>query len=172
VISRVAVSAIAVLALALGVGLTGCSGAEENDTSPRSSSVQSSRLLNFTAKTIDGTDFAGSNLAGKKAVLWFWAPWCPTCQKEAPDLQKAATAHPDVTFVGVAAQDQVSAMRDFVTKYDLTFVQLADTDAKVWALYDVTHQPAFAFLGADGQAEVVKSPLSGTELDKKIAQLH
>jgi peroxiredoxin len=171
VISRVAVSAIAVLAL--GIGLTGCSGADKNDTSTAgSSSSQSSRLLNFSAKTIDGADFAGSSLTGKKAVLWFWAPWCPTCQKEAPDLQRAATAHPDVTFVGVAAQDQVSAMRDFVTKYGLTFVQLADTDAAVWALYDVTHQPAFAFLGSDGNAQVVKSPLSGPELDKRIGQLH
>lgn len=163
---------MAVLALALGVGLTGCSGAEKNETSSGSSQAQSSRLLNFNAKTIDGADFAGGSLTGKKAVLWFWAPWCPTCQKEAPDLQKAAIAHPDVTFVGVAAQDQVSAMRDFVTKYGLTFVQLADTDAKVWALYDVTHQPAFAFLGSEGSAEVIKSPLSGPELDKRIGQLH
>ncbi|SKH70855.1 Probable conserved lipoprotein DsbF [Mycobacteroides abscessus subsp. bolletii] len=157
------------LALALSVGLSGCSGTDEKG---EASSAPSSRLLNFTAQTIDGADFAGSGLAGKKAVLWFWAPWCPTCQKEAPDLQKAATAHPDVTFVGVAAQDQVPAMRDFVTKYGLTFIQLADTDAKVWALYDVTHQPAFAFLGSEGKAEVVKSPLSGPELDKKIGQLH
>ncbi|MGH3955661.1 MAG: redoxin domain-containing protein [Mycobacterium sp.] len=163
---------MAALALALGVGLTGCSGAEKNETSSGSSQAQSSRLLNFSAKTIDGADFAGGSLTGKKAVLWFWAPWCPTCQKEAPDLQKAAIAHPDVTFVGVAAQDQVSAMRDFVTKYGLTFVQLADTDAKVWALYDVTHQPAFAFLGSEGSAEVIKSPLSGPELDKRIGQLH
>ncbi|MFA4080963.1 redoxin domain-containing protein [Mycobacteroides salmoniphilum] len=162
---------MAVLALALGVGLAGCSGAEKNETSSDSSQAPSSRLLNFNAKTIDGADFAGGSLTGKKAVLWFWAPWCPTCQKEAPDLQKAAIAHPDVTFVGVAAQDQVSAMRDFVTKYGLTFVQLADTDAKVWALYDVTHQPAFAFLGSEGTAEVVKSPLSGPELDKRIGQL-
>ncbi|TDZ96291.1 redoxin domain-containing protein [Mycobacteroides salmoniphilum] len=163
---------MAVLALAIGVGLTGCSGAEKNETSSGSSQAQSSRLLSFNAKTIDGADFAGGSLTGKKAVLWFWAPWCPTCQKEAPDLQKAAIAHPDVTFVGVAAQDQVSAMRDFVTKYGLSFVQLADTDAKVWALYDVTHQPAFAFLGSEGSAEVIKSPLSGPELDKRIGQLH
>ncbi|MUM15447.1 redoxin domain-containing protein [Mycobacterium sp. CBMA271] len=146
----------------LTLALAGCSGADKNDTST---------LLNFTAKTIDGADFAGSSLAGKKAVLWFWAPWCPTCQKEAPDLQKAATAHPDVTFIGVAAQDQVPAMRGFVTKYGLTFTQLADTDAKVWALYDVTRQPAFAFLGSEGKAEVIKSPLSGPEIEKKIGQL-
>ncbi|CPY69701.1 Soluble secreted antigen MPT53 [Mycobacteroides abscessus] len=130
---------MAVLALTLSVGLSGCSGTEKGETS----SAPSSRLLNFTAQTIDGADFAGSSLAGKKAVLWFWAPWCPTCKKEAPDLQKATTAHPDVTFVGVAAQDQVPAMRDFVTKYGLTFIQLADTDAKVWALYDVlTSRPS------------------------------
>ncbi|MGH3726914.1 MAG: redoxin domain-containing protein [Mycobacterium sp.] len=156
----------------LALALSGCSGADKNDTPTGSSAAQSSRLLNFTAKTVDGADFAGNSLTGKKAVLWFWAPWCPTCQKEAPDVQKAAAAHPDIAFVGVAAQDQVSAMRDFVTKYRLTFTQLADTDAKVWALFDVTRQPAFAFLGADGKADVVKGPLSGSDLDNKVGQLH
>ncbi|MBB4855208.1 peroxiredoxin [Mycobacteroides chelonae] len=139
---------MAVSALTLGVGLAGCSGTENKETA----SARSSRLSNFTAKIIDGADFAGSSLASKKTVLWFWASWYPTCQKEALDLQKAATAHPEVTFVGVAAQDQVPAMRDFVSTYGLTFTQLADTDAKVWALYDVTHQPACTFLGSEGKA--------------------
>jgi thiol-disulfide isomerase/thioredoxin len=37
----------------------------------------SAQLLRFDAKTVDGKDFSGQSLAGKPAVLWFWAPWCP-----------------------------------------------------------------------------------------------
>lgn len=82
-----------------------------------------------------------------------------------------ASAGIDLTKDKMAMQ-RLREAGDFVTKYGLTFVQLADTDAAVWALYDVTHQPAFAFLGSDGNAQVVKSPLSGPELDKRIGQLH
>lgn len=29
--------------------------------------------LRFSAKTVDGADFSGESVAGKPAVLWFWA---------------------------------------------------------------------------------------------------
>jgi thiol-disulfide isomerase/thioredoxin len=73
--------------------------------------------LQFTATTIDGQQFSGESMLGKPAVLWFWAPWCPVCQSEAPMVGRIATANPGVTFVGVAALDQVPAMREFVDKY-------------------------------------------------------
>src|SRR3712207_5182699 len=46
--------------------------------------------LNFSAKTVDGQEFSGASLAGKPALLWFWAPWCPKCQAEAPTIAEAA----------------------------------------------------------------------------------
>ena len=47
-------------------------------------------LLRFNAKTVDGKDFSGASLAGKPALLWFWAPWCSNCQAEAPTMAEAA----------------------------------------------------------------------------------
>jgi hypothetical protein len=40
--------------------------------------------LNFTGTTLSGGTFNGSSLQGKPAVLWFWTPWCPFCNAEAP----------------------------------------------------------------------------------------
>src|ERR1700756_6000177 len=85
--------------------------------------------LQFTAKTVDGQDFSGHSLLGEPAVLWFWAPWCPVCQGEAPMVGRIAAAHPSVTFVGVAGLDQLPAMQQFVAKYPVSnFTHLADTD--------------------------------------------
>lgn len=171
--SQIVISVIAVAVLVLA----GCAGSRASLASGGApgtvseASVAVPRLLDFTAKTLDGSDFSGNSLVGKAAVLWFWAPWCPVCQKEAPELQDATNKHADVTFVGVASQGQVPAMRDFVTKQGLRFTQLADTDGKIWARYGITHQPAFAFFGPNGRAEVVKEPLSGTDLDNKITRL-
>jgi len=129
--------------------------------------------LKFTAKTLDGDRFDGTSLAGKPAVLWFWAPWCPICNREAPTIAQSAETHGDqVTFVGVAAQDELPAMQQFADKHQLdTFVHLNDERAAVWAKFDVTHQPAFAFISADGEVEVVKGTLSQAELSSKLEAL-
>ena len=121
--------------------------------------------LQFTAKTLDGRQFKGESVLGKPAVFWFWAPRCPTCQREAPMVGQLADTHRDVTFVGVAALDQVAAMQQFVDKYRVKgFSHLADTDGAVWARFGVTQQPAYGFVGADGSIDVVRGELSEPEL--------
>jgi thiol-disulfide isomerase/thioredoxin len=128
--------------------------------------------LQFTAQTVDGRDFSGQSLLGKPDVLWFWAPWCPVCQREAPMMGRIAAANPAVTFVGVAGLDQLPAMQQFVSKYPVKgFTHLVDTDGAVWAKFGITHQPAYAFVRADGQIEVVKGALSEPDLTQRISAL-
>ncbi|SOJ53264.1 Soluble secreted antigen MPT53 [Mycobacterium simulans] len=128
--------------------------------------------LQFVAKTIDGQDFNGESLLGMPAVLWFWAPWCPTCQGEAPMVGRIAASHPAVAFVGVGGLDQVSTMQEFVDKYPVKkFTQLADTDGSVWAKFDVTEQPAFAFIRPDGSIDVVAGRMSQAELTRRVTAL-
>jgi thiol-disulfide isomerase/thioredoxin len=128
--------------------------------------------LQFTATTVDGQDFAGESLLGKPAVLWFWAPWCPTCQREAPMVGQIADANRDVTFVGVAALDQLPAMQEFVAKYPVkSFTHLADPDAAVWAKFGVTNQPAYAFIDPNGDIDVVKGSVPEAELTERVTAL-
>lgn len=128
--------------------------------------------LDFTAQTLDGRPFSGASLRGRPAVLWFWAPWCPICQKDAPLVARLAAAHPDVTFVGVGARDQLAALRDFVTRYGVdTFTELADSNSAVWTAFGVTRQPAYAFVRPDGQVEVVTGSLSEDSLSARVTAL-
>lgn len=129
--------------------------------------------LKFTGKTVDGKDINGADLAGKPVVLWFWAPWCPKCQREAPGMAAAAEEHGQkVTFLGVAAQDQVPAMQQFVQRYGLqSFQHVADVDSAVWKKFGVTAQPAYAFIDASGKVEVVTSQLSEQDLAQRLSRL-
>jgi thiol-disulfide isomerase/thioredoxin len=128
--------------------------------------------LRFTTNTVDGKEFSGASLAGKPALLWFWAPWCPKCQAEAPRIAEAASSAGNVAFVGVAAQDEVSAMKDFVDRFDLGgFPHLADTDAVVWQRFGVTYQPAYAFISSDGTIEMETKQLDKDELLARIGAL-
>ncbi|MBV9847257.1 MAG: redoxin domain-containing protein [Kutzneria sp.] len=129
--------------------------------------------LRFTAKTIDGKDFSGESLAHRPAVLWFWAPWCPTCRAEAPTMHDVVKANAGkITFVGVAALDKVPAMQDFVREHDLgEMTTIADTDEAVWNRFGVKAQPAYAFVSADGHVDVVPTRMSAAELSSRISAL-
>jgi peroxiredoxin len=84
---------------------------------------------------------------------------------------QVAHANPGVSFVGVAAQDQVPAMQNFVAKYQLGFFpHLADVNASVWRHFGVTAQPAFAFVSIDGSVEV-KNGLSKPDLAHRVGTL-
>jgi thiol-disulfide isomerase/thioredoxin len=111
---------------------------------------------------------------GKPAVLWFWTPWCPFCNAEAPGVGQVAAANPKVTFVGVAARSDVAAMQGFVSKYNLNFTNLNDADGSIWARYNVPWQPAYVFYRADGSSSFVNNPtaaMPAQELSDRVAGL-
>ena len=164
-LSLLAVTAVLLMGCSSGSGLESPAAAV-----PPAGSVPAQ--LQFTAETLGGQGFSGESLLGKPAVLWFWAPWCPVCQREAPMVGAIAKANPAVTFVGVAAQDEVSAMQQFVDTYPVGgFTHLADTDGAVWAKFGVTYQPAYAFVDADGGIDVVKASMSEAELTERVGAL-
>ena len=130
--------------------------------------------LPFTGTTLSGAPFNGASLVGKPAVLWFWTPWCPFCNAEAPSVSQVAAANPRVTFVGVAARSDVAAMQAFVSKYNLNFTNLNDADGSIWARYNVPWQPAYVFYRADGSSTFVNNPTSAMplqELSDRVAAL-
>src|SRR6516165_10546946 len=122
--------------------------------------------LQFTGTTLGGAPFNGASLQGKPAVLWFWTPWCPFCNAEAPGLSQVAAANPAVIFVGVAAHSDVGAMQGFVSKYNLRFTTLNDADGSIWARYNVPWQPAWVFYRADGSSTFVNNPTSAMPQDE------
>ena len=139
---------VALLTAGLMLGIAGAPSAVADDR------------LQFTATTLSGAPFAGADLQGKPAVLWFWTPWCPFCNQEAPTVSRVAAANPDVTFVGVAARSDVAAMQAFASRYNLGFTNLNDADGSLWARFGVPWQPAYLFVKADGTSTFVNNPTS------------
>ena len=155
--------AVALIAAALIFGLA---------EAPRSGA--SDDRLQFTGTTLSGAPFSGAGLQGKPVVLWFWTPWCPFCNAEAPGVSQVAAANPRVTFVGIAAHSDVAALQSFVSKYNLNFTNLNDADGALWARYNVPWQPAYVFYRADGTSTFVNNPTSAMpqqELASRVAAL-
>src|SRR5246127_2349422 len=153
-------AALAVTALVLGFSC-----------SPRAAADD--RLI-FTGTTLSGSPFNGASLQGKPAVLWFWAPWCPFCNAEAPGVSQVAASNPKVTFLGIAGRSDVGQMQNFVSKYGLNFTNLNDSDGSLWARYNVPWQPAYVFYRADGSSTFINNPLGAMpqqELADHVAAL-
>ena len=130
--------------------------------------------LNFTGTTLSGGTFNGASLQGKPAVLWFWTPWCPFCNQEAPSVAAVSAANPGVTFVGIATRADNDALQSFVSKYGLNFTNINDADGSIWAKFNVPWQPAYVFLRPDGSSTFVNNPtsaMSQQELSDRVRAL-
>jgi peroxiredoxin len=129
--------------------------------------------LRFGGPTVAGGTFDGASLAGKPAVLWFWAAWCPRCQAKAAEVGAAQTATSGkVNFVGVAGLGSgQEAMARFVAQHSLGgFPHLADDTGTVWRHFGVVEQEYFVLIDATGTI-VHKGPLSTADLDRRVADL-
>jgi peroxiredoxin len=134
--------------------------------SPSTAAASVPATLAFRATTVDGTAFAGAELAGKKTVLWFWAPWCTVCARAAGDVKAAAAAlAPGVRVVGVAGLSTDAAdMRRFVERGGLqSMTNLADTTGDLYARFGVTQQDTFVLVGPDGT--VTRHPAYSQDVD-------
>ncbi|MDH2394169.1 redoxin family protein, partial [Streptomyces sp. HNM0663] len=129
--------------------------------------------LNFSATTVDGKPFDAKTLAGKPAVLWFWAPWCPTCKGQAAETAKVAADNSgEVNVVGVAGLDKNAAMRDFVADTGTgSFPHLSDEKGEVWKRFEVTQQSHYVILDKTGKTVYEGVLPGGKGLADKVSGL-
>ncbi|GLX97305.1 redoxin family protein [Herbidospora sp. NBRC 101105] len=158
------------LLTAAALVLTACGG-PSGDPVASAPSASAEALLGFTATELDGTAFDGRSLAGKPAVLWFWAPWCPKCQAEGPAVAKAAQKYGGrVVFVGVAGlDDDKAAMERFVARTGTSgIVHLDDRTGALYRNFEVTSQSSYLILNARGGAHSAVGPLDEAELSALV----
>jgi peroxiredoxin len=108
----------------------------------------------FTLTTLDGQTITKASLAGKPALLMFWASWCQTCQHELPNLkalyeQKKTKG---LQAVAIGFRDQEASVKDYVASHAATFVFPTAYDVKdrVSTVFGAKGTPTFVLLDAQG----------------------
>ncbi len=56
----------------------------------------------WNLKDKDGVHYKLSEQKGKWVLVNFWAPWCPDCLQEIPELNALQNQHKDLLVIGVA----------------------------------------------------------------------
>ncbi len=107
--------------------------------------------LAFSSSTVDGGSFEGATLAGEPALLWFWAPWCPTCRSQVPQVESLAEEYAgDVAVIGVGSLDSAEAIAAFAADVD-GVTHLEDVDGALYRKFGIAEQSSFVLLDADGE---------------------
>ncbi len=107
--------------------------------------------LDFTATTVGGEELDGATLAGKPVLLWFWAPWCPTCRGQVPQVEGLAADYDgELAVVGVGSLDSAEAIADFAGDFE-GVTHVFDTDGVLCNMFGVAEQSSFVLLAAEGE---------------------
>ena len=99
----------------------------------------------FAVKDQNGEDVKLSDFRGEKVVLYFYPKDdTPGCTKEACSLRDgfAEFEKRRIKILGVSADDEKSHQK-FISKYDLPFTLLADTDHAVAESYESYGEKTF-----------------------------
>lgn len=174
---------MAALAIGAALALTACTtAADPQDGSAGTQSAvaeptesASTGPFDFTARVVGGGELEGSSLKGRDVVLWFWAPWCPTCMVEGRDHVSAVIPElPDgVEFVGIAGLSDDDAAIDEFIEWTGTggAVHVVDDDGSIWAGFGVALQPAFYFVNDDGTFHRAGAGLTAEDILEEIEWL-
>ena len=126
----------------------------------------------FEARQLNGSTFRLADYWGKKAVLIdFWATWCSPCVDEIPTIKRIAETYRDqgLEVVGVSLDRDEKALRDFVEKEKLSYVQVFDKE-KAQAIaksYGVWGIPSVFLLNKNGVINALKLRGDRTEVAVK-----
>ncbi len=119
--------------------------------SDRSTAVPDVRIARMDGEG----DFALATLAGadRPTLLWFWAPWCPVCNGEAPKIERmAAESNDEMTVVAIGGRDQAANGPAFVEQHGLRSPMLLfDEPMAAWEAYAIPGQPVAVLLDREGR---------------------
>jgi cytochrome c biogenesis protein CcmG/thiol:disulfide interchange protein DsbE len=121
-----------------------------------------------------GERIALSDLAGKPALVNFWATWCLTCRQEHPMLVQAERLYGDrIQFLGIAYQDRTEAIEAWLKAHGgSTYPTVVDMGGKTSIAYGIYAVPETFFITAGGVIQFKQTgALDGITLRRELERL-
>ncbi len=99
----------------------------------------------------DGARYNLPTLHGKWVLVNFWAPWCPPCLQELPELQALKQHYRNLQVIGVAVMYKSNKeVNDTAQKYAVTYPIVLGTEDIASDFGEVAGMPTSFLYSPDG----------------------
>lgn len=108
---------------------------------------------NFTLNVLDGGEASFDDFReGKKAIVFFWATWCPHCRTALNELvrRKQEIDSLDIKVVLVDVGEAREIVQKYFEKNNIDMDVFLDEATEISETYGVIGIPTFYFVGEDG----------------------
>jgi peroxiredoxin len=129
----------------------------------------------FSLRDTNGNIYSSAQLAGKPAVINFFATWCPPCREEIPGFIEVYNRHKENGFelIGISLDtDSREAMPGFLMSNKIGYRILFGDLATARAYGGVSALPTTFFVGKDGEIKKVHiGYMDEDAFDKEVRKL-
>ncbi len=116
----------------------------------------------FTLPTVDGTATSFAQFRGAdKAVIFFWATWCPHCRRELGNLvqKKEVLAQKGIKVALVDVGEDAATVKQYLQKNKVDFTVFLDRETVVAESCNVVGVPMFWLIDKRGVVRDVQYSL-------------
>ena len=116
----------------------------------------------FTLPTVGGTATSFAQFRGTdKAIIFFWATWCPHCRRELGNLvqKKEEFARKGVKVALVDVGEDAAAVKQYLQKNKVDFTVFLDQETTVAESYNIVGVPMFWLVDKQGVVRDVQYSL-------------
>jgi peroxiredoxin len=113
----------------------------------------------FSLKGLDGKEQPFNQFRdGKRAIIFFWATWCPHCRKQLTTMNKEmeALAKDNIKLAAVDLGEKGDLVRSFIEKNQVKVPVYLDEDSKCEEAFNLIGLPTLIYVNADGTVKAVK----------------
>src|SRR3989338_10740571 len=121
----------------------------------------------FNLVDMEGNNVSLKDYSGKAIALFFWATWCPYCQRETPRLIKLKQEFPDkLEILAINYKESIGRVKNFSMEYGINKKILLDKNGEVFRLYNIVGVPGVIILDREGSVQFI-----GSELPKNYGEI-
>ena len=120
-------------------------------------------VKDFTLKIVNGEETSLEKFRdGQKAIIFFWATWCPHCRVQLGELNKnqSAIEKKNIKIVLVDVGESEAQVSKYMEKNKIDLDVFLDGESKVSDLYGLIGVPTFYYVGDDGKVIDVQHSLT------------